>query len=95
MAATRQLKLPKLGTKLKKWCEKCTQPTTQHFDVNPSTNFNAICTHKPNIPCVAKENHTAVICKFRRLKMALFLSVNSYEIGFFDEKSAVIADVKN
>jgi len=27
--------------------------------------------------------------------MALFLSVNSYEIGFFDEKSAVIADVKN
>jgi hypothetical protein len=31
---------PKLGVKLKQWCEKCNQPTTQRFDVSESTKTN-------------------------------------------------------
>jgi hypothetical protein len=33
----RMAKQPKIGTKLKQWCEKCKQPTTQRFGVNEAT----------------------------------------------------------
>ena len=39
-------KSPPVGTKIKSWCAKCKEPTTQRMDKNPETgkqNWTCLC----------------------------------------------------